>query len=196
MKTLIITEKPKVAQKIAQAIPGSAVRKSYGRAPYFLVKENGDETYVASAAGHLYSLKQEEKGYGYPIFDIFWRPLYEIENSKYYTKGYIDALGSLSKGADRFIVATDWDMEGELLGFNALRFSCGVTEAKRMRFSTMVSHDLRRAYENLDEVDIGLVDAGGARHIMDWYWGINISRALMHSVSLSGGRYAISAGRV
>jgi DNA topoisomerase-1 len=196
MKTLIITEKPKVSQRIAYALQGSAVRKRYGRVPYFLIEENGDEVYVASAAGHLYSLKAGKDGFGFPEFDISWQPLYEIEKGKYYTKGYIDALKSLSKDVDRFIIATDWDIEGELLGYNALRFSCGVSDAERMRFSTLVSHDLRRAFEELDTVDLGLTNAGEARHIMDWYWGINISRALMHATRMKGGRFSISAGRV
>lgn len=196
MKTLIITEKPKVSQRIAYALPGDAVKKRYGRVPYFLLTENGDETYIASAAGHLYSLKQNTEGYDYPTFDISWKPLYEIEKGKYYTKGYINALESLSKGIDRFIIATDWDIEGELLGFNALRFSAGSNTAKRMHFSTLVSHDLRRAYEELGEVDSGLVDAGETRHIMDWFWGINISRALMHSAMIMGSKISISAGRV
>lgn len=196
MKTVIITEKPKVSQKIAYALPGTPVRKRYGRVLYFLLKENGDEVYVASAAGHLYSLKQEDTRFDYPVFAVSWQPLYEIEKSKYYTKSYINALSSLAKDVDRFIIATDWDIEGELLGFNALRFSCNVTDAKRMRFSTLVSHDLRRAYENLDEVDLGLVEAGEARHVLDWYWGINISRALMNAARMMGGRYTISAGRV
>ncbi|HDH28201.1 MAG TPA: DNA topoisomerase I, partial [Euryarchaeota archaeon] len=196
MKTLIITEKPKVSQRIAYALPGTATRKRRGRVSYFQVEQNGDEVYVASAAGHLYSLKAGKDGFDFPEFDLSWQPLYEIEKGKYYTKGYIDTLHSLSKDADRFIIATDWDIEGELLGYNALRFSCGVTEAERMRFSTLVSHDLRRAFEELDSVDHGLADAGEARHIMDWYWGINISRALMHSTRLKGGRFSISAGRV
>ncbi|RMF89350.1 MAG: DNA topoisomerase I [Methanobacteriota archaeon] len=196
MKTLIITEKPKVSQRIARALSDKPLRKRHGRVSYFQFSENGNEVYVASAAGHLYSLKQEDEGYHYPVFDISWKPLYEIEKGKHYTKAYIDALKALSRDADTFIIATDWDMEGELLGYNALRFAGGGLEARRMRFSTLVSHDLRRAYENLSEVDMGLVEAGEARHIMDWYWGINVSRALMRSVRALGGRLTISAGRV
>jgi DNA topoisomerase-1 len=151
MKTLIITEKPKVSQRIAHALSGSASKKRYGRVPYFYLKENGNETFIASAAGHLYSLKQDKEGFNYPEFEISWQPLYETMKTKYFTKGYINAL---------------------------------------------ISHDLRRAYENLDEIDRGLVNAGEARHIMDWYWGINISRALMHAARITGGKFSISAGRV
>jgi DNA topoisomerase-1 len=196
MKTLIITEKPKVSRRIAQALSGRPVQRRYGRVSYFQIKENGDEIYIASAAGHLYSLKQENEGYDFPVFNISWVPLHEIEKSKYYTRGYIAALGSLAKKSDRFIVATDWDIEGELLGYNALRFSCDILDARRMRFSTLVTSDLKKAYEELADLDRGLIDAGETRHMMDWYWGINISRALMHSTRIWGGKYTISAGRV
>jgi DNA topoisomerase-1 len=196
MKTLIITEKPKVSQRIAYSLSNKSQKKRYGRVPYYYVKENEDEIYIASAAGHLYSLKQEGEGYDYPVFEISWQPLHTIDKSKYYVKGYIDVLKRLGGDVDRFIIATDWDIEGELLGFNALRFSAEGSDAKRMRFSTLVSNDLRKAYEKLDEIDRGLVDAGEARHIMDWYWGINISRALMHATRMTGGKFSISAGRV
>jgi len=196
MKTLIIAEKPKVSERIARALSPQPVRKRYGRVPYFQFRENGDEVYVASAAGHLYSLKQAGDGYEYPVFNLSWQPIHLIEKGKGYAKAYINALKGLSKGMDRVIIATDWDIEGELLGYNALRFACERESGRRMRFSTLLTSDLRRAYEKLDEIDRGLVDAGEARHIMDWYWGINISRALMHSTRLAGGRFSISAGRV
>ncbi len=196
MNTLIITEKPKVSERIAKALTSTPNRKRHGRVSYFNFSENGDEVYVASAAGHLYTLMQTGKGYQYPVFELTWEPLHTVERGKSYVKGYIDVLKELSEKADRFIIATDWDIEGELLGFNALRFTSGVDEAYRMRFSTLLPNDLKKAYDELDSVDKGLVNAGETRHIMDWYWGINVSRALMSSVRTLGSKFSISAGRV
>jgi DNA topoisomerase-1 len=197
MGTLIITEKPKVSQRIASAIPGEARRRRSGGVSYFEISSNGETIYIASAAGHLYSLREKKNSYSYPVFDIEWAPLYEVDKSKGYTRRYISLLKKLSSRVERFIIATDYDIEGELLGYNALRFACSAKQAKRMRFSALTKHDLRRAYENLAEVDIALVKAGEARHIMDWYWGINTSRALSSAVKRASKRFtAFSAGRV
>ena len=197
MATLIITEKPKVSQRIASAIPGDAKRRRSGGVSYFEVTSNGEVIYVASAAGHLYSLKEKKSSYSYPVFDVEWAPLYEVDKSKGYTRKYISLLKKLSSQAERFIIATDYDIEGELLGYNALRFACSARQAKRMRFSALTKPDLRRAYENLAEVDLALVKAGEARHVMDWYWGINTSRALSSAVKSFSRRFTtFSAGRV
>lgn len=197
MKTLIITEKPKVSQKIAYAISDKYKRRSTGGVSYFEISSNGETIYVASAAGHLYSLKEKKNSYSYPVFDIEWAPLYEVDKSKGYTRKYISLLKKLASQADRFIIATDYDIEGELLGYNALRFACSARQAKRMRFSALTKPDLRRAYENLAEVDMPLVKAGEARHIMDWYWGINTSRALSSAVKTYSKKFTtFSAGRV
>lgn len=201
MRTLIITEKPKVSQKIAQSLAPKYVRKGKEVA-YYEVQRDGREVVIASAAGHLYSLAQEKASWGYPVFEIQWVPLHKVEKTKTYVKKYIDTLASLAKGADEFYIATDYDIEGELLGYNALRFACmpAAKEKKRflrMRFSTLTGEDLLKAFENPGEVDLALVDAGEARHIMDWYWGINTSRALTHAAKQTIGQFtALSAGRV
>lgn len=196
MKTLIITEKPKVSKRIAQVLSSKYSKKSEGGVPYYEVKEDGDVTYIASAAGHLYSVGQKSDERGYPVFDVEWVPLYKIDRTKGYVGRYIRLLSKLAKEADAFVIATDWDIEGELLGYNALKFSCRREDAKRMHFSTLTKMELINAYKNPADIDRGLVSAGEARHIMDWYWGINTSRALSHAAQNVGKRATISAGRV
>ncbi len=51
-------------------------------------------------------------------------------------------------------------------------------EAKRMKFSTTTIPDLQNAYANLMPLDMNNFYAGEARHMLDWLWGINLSRAL------------------
>jgi len=197
MGTLIITEKPKVSRRIAYALSDSCRTRRVGRVSYYELRVNGETIYVASAAGHLYSLREKKSSRSYPVFDVEWAPLYEIEKGKGYTRAYIRLLEELSKKVDRFIIATDYDIEGELLGYNALRFACSATSARRMRFSALTRVDILRAYRDLAEVDLLLVKAGEARHIMDWYWGINTSRALTDAVKKSSKRFiTFSAGRV
>lgn len=199
MKTLIITEKPKVSQRIAQSIAQKYSVKRERGVTYYEISSNGDKIFVASAAGHLYSLMQENSGWGYPVFEIRWEPLYKIDKSKAYVKKYIDVLSDLGKTADEFYIATDYDIEGELLGYNALRFACMPKERRvlRMKFSTLTSAELFNAFKNPGSVDLKLVDAGEARHIMDWFWGINTSRALSLSAKAANRQFTmISAGRV
>ncbi len=199
MKTLIITEKPNVSRSIAHALFTKPVRKTEGRVSYYLAKENGNQVVIASAAGHLYSLAPKSQRWAYPSFNIGWAPLNKVEKGKEYIGKYIELLKELSGDAEEFIVATDWDIEGELLGYNALRFACGIegVEFKRMRFSTLTAAELKEAYQKPTSIDMGLVNAGEARHIMDWYWGVNVSRALTISLKRIGRMDAvISAGRV
>lgn len=199
MRTLIITEKPKVSQRIARALFPNYTRKKGRGVTYYEIKDNGREITIASAAGHLYSLAQKSDVWDYPLFDIDWAPIYEVDKSKGYVRKYLNTIEGLARGADEFYLATDYDIEGELLGYNVLRFACSPEGKKirRMKFSTLTPGELREAFENPREVDLNLVDAGEARHIMDWYWGINTSRALTLALKKSTKQFAtISAGRV
>ncbi|MFQ6105496.1 MAG: DNA topoisomerase I [Candidatus Hydrothermarchaeaceae archaeon] len=199
MKSLIITEKPKVSLRIAQSIASEYKRKTRNGVAYYEASENGNEIIIASAAGHLYSLTQKTSSRDYPVFDVKWTPIYLIDKSKFYVKKYVDTLSFLSNGIDRFYIATDYDIEGELLGYNAMSFACKPEGAEilRMKFSTLTPYELENAFKNPIEVDRKLVNAGKARHIMDWFWGINTSRALTQAIKNTAGKYAnISAGRV
>ena len=44
MHEVIVCEKPKASEKIAAAIPGSAVKKSYKRVPYYEIQQ-GDKNH-------------------------------------------------------------------------------------------------------------------------------------------------------
>lgn len=196
---LVITEKPKVSRRIAQAIAEKfSVRREHS-VPYYEVLENGERIVIASAAGHLYSLKQGRgEAWGYPVFDVEWAPIDQVDKSKAYARKYIDVLARLSGDADEFYLATDYDIEGELLGYNALRYACAAADrrVRRMKFSALTRADLIRAFEEPMEMDLRLAAAGETRHILDWYWGINVSRALGKALQVAAARAVMSAGRV
>ena len=201
MVTLIIAEKPNVARKIAYALAeGKPVRKTIGKVSYYEFTRDGKKVIVAPAVGHLFSLAPKVKTYGYPIFDIEWVPVYVAEKGKSYAKDYIKALATLAKKADEFIVACDYDTEGEVIGYTALKYACGVdpSKAKRMKFSALTKADLLKAWYNLEPtINFGMADAGIARHILDWYWGVNLSRALTSAIKRASGKWMVlSTGRV
>ncbi len=197
---LIIAEKPSSARKIAQALAESKIiTKRHGKVPYFEIERKGKKIAVVGAAGHLFGLAEREKvAYNhYPVFDVEWKPLYVVGKSATYTKEYISAIKMLSNKSKKIIVATDYDIEGETIGFNILRFICNRKNAQRMLFSTLTKDDLVKAYENAKPTILfGLAEAGVTRHILDYFWGINVSRALMSAVKKAGRHFILSSGRV
>ena len=190
---LIISEKPKVAEKIANAL-GKATRKVSGGVAYYEIPDRG--VVVAPAVGHLFSLKQKKPGSGYPVFDIEWVPSFESSKASAFTKKYFDLLKKTAAKADEVVNACDWDVEGSTIGGDTIEFLARGKKAKRMFFSTLTSEDLREAYENLQPLDVPTIEAGQARHTLDWLWGINVSRALMSAIRKAGVFRIMSMGRV
>jgi DNA topoisomerase-1 len=196
--TLILAEKPSAAQKIATALSEGPVEKlNKHSVPYYRITCAGKDTVVVSAAGHLFVLTQDGKGWKYPVFDVKWEPVFVANKKNYWSKKYYDVIKDLAKGADEFISATDYDIEGSLIAYNILRFICGVKDAKRMKFSTLTKQDLVKAYDHASQhLSFGLIEAGLTRHELDWYFGINMSRALTLALKEGGGYKVLSTGRV
>ncbi|MBT96970.1 DNA topoisomerase I [Candidatus Pacearchaeota archaeon] len=192
---LILTEKPQAALKIASSLGDSTKRNNRG-VPYYEVNRDGKEIIVACAVGHLFTLNQNITGSSVPIFDISWAPNF-IVRKKDFTKKYYDTLLKLVKNAKSLTVATDYDIEGELIGLNVVRFICNQEDANRMKFSTLTSKELNEAYENkLPNINWGHAIAGETRHYLDWFYGINLSRALMNAIKTTGKFRIMSIGRV
>jgi len=199
--TLIITEKPNASKKIAEALADNKPKKeTYQKnVPYYTLNHEGKKIVVASAVGHLFGLgeKEKKKGFSYPTFDIEWKPTYELSKSAAFTKKYFNALKKLAKDADEFIVATDYDVEGEVIGLNVIRFICKQKDAKRMKFSTLTKKDLEESFNKVKPtLDWGQARAGETRHRLDWFYGINVSRALSSAIKKAGMFKILSSGRV
>jgi len=195
MTVLVICEKPRVAQRVAMALDGNASRKAFNGVAYYEANRGGEHIYIAPAVGHVYTLK-EKNGGGYPVFDVEWVPLYQVEKSAYYTKKYLDVIKFLAGRAQEFVNSCDFDTEGSIIGYNIIRFACGKTSGKRMKFSTLTEDELAEAYDRREELDYNNAYAGEARSILDWLWGINLSRGLMSAVRQSGEYRVMSIGRV
>lgn len=190
--TLVICEKPQAAAKIAFALAENApVKKNIAGVPYWELERGGKKFIVASAVGHLFGLGEREKTQTWPVFDIEWKPIIG------FARKYANVLSYLAKNASQFIVACDYDVEGELIGFNVLRFLCKQNDARRMKFSTLTKPDLVESYSNImQHLDFGQAYAGETRHYLDWMYGINLSRALMEALRTAGDYRIMSIGRV
>jgi len=200
MVELIITEKPKASQRIAEALAdGKAIKESVKGVPYYKVTHGNSDIIVACAVGHLYTLapKNSSNGFSFPIFDVEWKPSASVNKSSAFSKKYLDVIKKLAKEAKEFTVATDYDIEGEVIGHNVVKYACKQKDAARMKFSTLTKPDIVAAYEHKSKtIDWGQATAGETRHELDWYWGINMSRALTSSIKAIGRFKIMSIGRV
>ena len=199
MYELIITEKPAAAKKIAEALAdGKMIKEAYQGVPYYKLTHGKKDIVVTCAVGHLYGLSEiQKKGWTYPMFGIEWKPVSENVKGAEFTKKYLNTIKKLAKGANEYTVATDYDQEGEVIGLNVVRYACNKKDAYRMKFSTLTQDELREAYSKKSKhLDWGQAEAGETRHFLDWYNGINYSRALTASIKSSGSFKIMSTGRV
>lgn len=200
--TLIVTEKPDAALHLAEALSRSEAprRINVDGVPFFEVRANAQRIFVCSALGHLYVVAAKESGRQYPVWDFVWKPKHLTERGQRRQEKWIQAIAKVSREADRFIDACDFDVEGSLIGYTILRYACRGADrkAQRMKFSTLTEIELRDAYAKaLPQLDFPLVFAGMCRHEVDWLFGINLSRALTQSAYKLSGRYStLSTGRV
>ncbi len=197
MSILVISEKPSAARKIADALSGGKARTlGKGKVKYLEFVLGGQTGKVAAAVGHIYGLKQKVPGGAYPVFDIEWAPSHEIQKGSDYTKDYLSVLKALAKDADEVVNACDYDTEGSLIGFKVIQFNAANKKSSRMKFSTLTSAELKKAFEQRGPLDVSMAQAGEARHELDWLWGINASRALMAAIKKAGIFRILSVGRV
>jgi DNA topoisomerase-1 len=200
--TLIITEKPDAAQRIASALDlhGKAKKMEENGVPYFVAKRDKD-IIVVPALGHLYTVAEERSGRNYyPVFSFRWVPRYVAERGAKQIRIWLETISKLASTADTFIDACDYDIEGSIIGYCILKYACGNKEdiSKRMKYSTLTKEELQKSFnELLPHLDFALIEAGRTRHEVDWLYGVNLTRALTIAAKDWSGKYAtLSTGRV
>ncbi|MFZ3077686.1 MAG: DNA topoisomerase I [Candidatus Aenigmatarchaeota archaeon] len=204
MTTIIIAEKPDAAERLALALAdGKPKKKSSNQGvSYYEFERNGKKHIVVAAVGHLFNLKQTGgKGWTYPVFDVEWFPSYKIRKQSAFSEKYFRTIEEVVKSSGKdcdYISAADYDNEGSTIAYNILRFICNASDAKRMKFSTLTKQDLIKAYDDASpKLDFPQIEAGMARHTLDFFYGVNTSRALTLAIKKAAKRFAVlSAGRV
>ena len=205
-KTLIIAEKPSVAQDIVRALTPVA-GKFDKQADHF---EN-DRYVVTSAVGHLVEIKAPEE------FDVKrgkWSfahlpvipPHFDLAPIDK-AKSRLAAVVKLVKRKDvtDLINACDAGREGELI-FRLIVQYAGVNEKKtvapkpirRLWLQSMTPQAIRDGFDKLrGEPEMqGLSDAARSRSEADWLVGINGTRAMTAFNSRDGGFFLTTVGRV
>lgn len=192
MYTLVVCEKPDAARRIAQAL-GSARETKISGVPIFDVHFQDRDYKICSAVGHLYGLVDGTKNRSiYPVLDVEWSPVGVRSR-------VINAISRLTKDADSFVHACDYDQEGEVIGYSILQYACAGAygKSKRAKFSTLTDEEVKESFSSLQMPSAGLAEAGRSRHLLDFIYGVNLSRALAQSFKAGNKGYRnLSIGRV
>ena len=200
--TLVISEKGDVAEKIALAVANGRPTKGFiSGIPVFAVSNQDNRYIICAARGHLYGVADPgEKRSIFPVLDLEWRSLDRISKNAGDARKRIDVIGKLAKGATSFVNACDLDLEGETIAANILKYACGGAETRSLRakFSTLTTENLTSALRDArPQLNSRLAAAGRTRHLIDFIYGINLSRALSMAVyAVRPMKGALSIGRV
>ncbi|MBZ8141369.1 DNA topoisomerase III [Rubrivivax gelatinosus] len=202
-KTLIIAEKPSVAQDIVRALTPVA-GKFEKHADHF----ESDGYVVTSAVGHLVEIKAPEE---YDVKRGKWSfahlpvvpphfDLAPIDKSK----SRLAAVSKLVRRKDvsQLVNACDAGREGELIFRLIVQYAAGdkpfAKPIRRLWLQSMTPQAIREGFDKLrsDEQMQGLADAARSRSEADWLVGINGTRAMTAFNSRDGGFFLTTVGRV
>jgi DNA topoisomerase-3 len=202
-KTLVIAEKPSVAQDIVRALtPESGKFEKHD--DHF---EN-DRFVVTSAVGHLVEIQAPEK---YDVKRGKWSfthlpvipPHFDLKPVDK-TKTRLNAVVKQAKRKDvtQLINACDAGREGELI-FRLIEQYAGGGKGlgkpvRRLWLQSMTPQAIRDGFAQLRTEDDmrGLADAARSRSEADWLVGINGTRAFTAFNSRDGGFFLTTVGRV
>ena len=203
MKTLIIAEKPSVAQDIVRALTPVA-----GKFDKHDEHFESDSYVVTSAVGHLLEIQAPEE------FDVKrgkWSfahlpvipPHFDLKPVDK-TKTRLNAVVKLAKrkDVDQLINACDAGREGELI-FRLIEQYAGGPKplgkpVRRLWLQSMTPQAIRDGFNTLrsNEQMLPLADAARCRSEADWLVGINGTRAMTAFNSRDGGFFLTTVGRV
>ncbi|CAM3408993.1 DNA topoisomerase III [Polaromonas hydrogenivorans] len=199
MKTLVIAEKPSVAQDIVRALTPTA-GKFDKHDEYF----ESEDWVVTSAVGHLVEIQAPEE------FDVKrgkWSfanlpvipPYFDLKPMDK-TKTRLNAIVKLTKRKDvgALVNACDAGREGELIFRLIQQYAKSKHPVKRLWLQSMTPAAIRDGFAALrsDAQMLPLADAARCRSEADWLVGINGTRAMTAFNSRDGGFFLTTVGRV
>ena len=204
-KTIIIAEKPSVAQDIVRALTPVA-----GKFDKHDEHFENDDYVVTSAVGHLVEIKAPEE---YDVKRGKWSfahlpvvpPHFDLAPIDK-AKTRLNAVVKLVKRKDvsALINACDAGREGELIFRLIVQYAdptgkgASHKPVQRLWLQSMTPQAIREGFEQLrsDAQMLGLADAARSRSEADWLVGINGTRAMTAFNSRDGGFFLTTVGRV
>jgi DNA topoisomerase-1 len=150
----------------------------------------GSDYEVLASYGHVRDLPAKD---GSVAPDEDFRMLWEIDGK---SNQRLNEIARAVKGADRLILATDPDREGEAISWHVLEVlrqkkALKDQPVERVVFNAITKQAILEAMRKPRQIDVALVDAYLARRALDYLVGFTLSPVLWRK--LPGAR---SAGRV
>ncbi len=150
----------------------------------------GSSYEVLASYGHVRDLPAKN---GSVDPDANFKMLWEVDPK---SAGRLNDIAKALKGADKLILATDPDREGEAISWHVLEVlkqkrALKDHKIERVVFNAITKQSVTEAMKNPREIDGALVDAYMARRALDYLVGFTLSPVLWRK--LPGAR---SAGRV
>ena len=194
-KTLIIAEKPSVANDIAKTLGGFTKHVEYFES---------DDYVLSSAVGHLVEIavpkEYDVKRGKWSFANLPMIPPHFALNPIHKTESRLKVLNKLikRKDVDALINACDAGREGELIFRLIVQYAKAKQPIKRLWLQSMTPGAIREAFGHLrdDTEMMPLADAARCRSEADWLIGINGTRAMTAFNSKEGGFYLTTVGRV
>jgi len=169
MSTTIIAEKPEAAHRI------------------YTILSKKWPVEVKAAKGHLMQLwirgiDSARHISQLPLTEVYWR-IPKV------CKKILEDIRASVLVATNTIIATDFDREGEVIGYNVYRYVLNPRRyyplydvdpgrIRRMYFSALIESEIMYAFQNTERMNERLLAQGLGRNLADTLFGLNISKAI------------------
>lgn len=171
-KYLILLESPSKVEKIK----------------HYLEKNFPNDSFEVLASGGHINRIVDSGPWGLGIDLKTMTPTFKIQASK---KKNVNEIIKAGKNVDKIILASDPDREGEAIAWHlANLFIKDNKEIKRITFNEITETAIVKAFGEMRDIDLALVNAQLSRQMLDKIIGYMVSNSLQKSTGL------LSAGRV
>ena len=178
-KHLVIVESPAKAETIGRFLGADyVVDASYGHV----------RDLPSSAEERPAAIKGESWAEMGVNVDKDFEPVYIVPADK---QQHVARLKRELKNADKLLLATDEDREGESIGWHLLQLLNPNVPVERIVFHEVTRDAIERALQTPRQLDADLVEAQESRRILDRLYGYSLSPVLWRKI-----RVGLSAGRV
>lgn len=201
MSIVILAEKPSQAKAYAEAFQYTKFKNGY-----IEVKDDrffNDKTYITWGYGHLAELVKPE------VYKKEWKK-WTLETLPISPKNFKYSVGKdkqkqfnivkkLLQNANKIIIATDCDREGENIARTIIQLSGSSHKpTKRLWINSLEVDEIQKGFKNLEDGEryYSLFIEAQTRQFSDWLVGINASRLYTLLLQQHGIQDVFSVGRV